>query len=134
MPGHPIRVLTVDDHPELREGIAALLGGEGDMVVVAEANDGREAIAQFRAHRPDVTLMDLRMPLLSGNESILAIRQEFPDARIIALTTYRGDPQIAEAVAAGASGCLLKGMLRKELAETIRRVHAGEKRFPPEVV
>jgi DNA-binding NarL/FixJ family response regulator len=103
------------------------------MVVIAEASDGGEALERFRAHRPGVTLMDLRMPFVNGRDSIVAIRQEFPDGRIIVLTTYGGDPQIARAIEAGASGCLLKGMLRKELVETIRRVHAGEKRFPPEV-
>jgi len=129
----PIRILTVDDHSLLREGIAAVLAGEGDMVVVAEANNGREAIEQFRAHRPDVTLMDLQMPLLGGNDAIVAIREEFPDARIIVLTTYKGDVQAARAFASGASGYLLKSMLRKELVETIRSVHAGQKRIPPEI-
>ena len=129
----PIRILTVDDHPMLREGIAALLGSETDLALVAEASNGREAIEQFHAHRPDVTLMDLQMPVMSGNDAIVAIRREFPDARIIVLTTYSGDMRAIEAFKAGASGYLLKNEMRKELAETIRRVHAGEKRIPPEI-
>lgn len=129
----PIRVLTVDDHPLLREGIAAVLANETDMVIVAEAGNGREAVEQFRAHRPDVTLMDLQMPYMSGTEAILAIRKEFPDARIIVLTTYSGDAQAVRAFDAGASGYLLKNMVRKELVETIRTVHGGKKRIPPEI-
>src|SRR6185503_8966874 len=128
-----IRILTVDDHPLLREGIAAVLASETDMVLVAEASNGLEAVEQFRAHRPDVTLMDLQMPLMSGTEAILAIRKEFPDARIIVLTTYGGDVQAVRAFNAGASGYLLKNMLRKELVDTIRSVHAGKKRIPPEI-
>ncbi|HKR85588.1 MAG TPA: response regulator transcription factor [Terriglobales bacterium] len=129
----PIRILTVDDHPLLREGIAAVLSGETDMTLVAEASNGREAVEQFRAHRPDVTLMDIQMPLMNGIEGILAIRKEFPDAHIIVLTTYSGDAQAVRAFHAGAAGYLLKGMLRKELVETIRSVHAGKKRIPPEI-
>jgi DNA-binding NarL/FixJ family response regulator len=130
---NPIRILCVDDHPILREGIAAILASEADMALVAEAGNGREAIEQFRTHRPDVTLMDLQMPLMGGGEAILAIRKEFPDARIIVLTTYSGDVQADRAFKAGAYGYLLKSMLRKELVETIRTVHGGRKRIPPEI-
>lgn len=129
----PIRVLTVDDHPLLREGIAAVLEGQQDMVLVAEATNGHEAIESFRAHRPDVTLMDLQMPEMSGIDAIIAIRREFPQARIVVLTTYSGDAQAVRAFRAGASGYLLKGMLRKELVDTIRAVHAGQRRIPPEI-
>jgi DNA-binding NarL/FixJ family response regulator len=131
--GNPIRILCVDDHPVLREGIAAILASEADMALVAEAGNGREAIEQFRTHRPDVTLMDLQMPVMSGGEAILAIRKEFPDARIIVLTTYSGDVQADRAFRAGAYGYLLKNMLRKELVETIRTVHSGRRRIPPEI-
>ena len=130
---NPIRILTVDDHPMLREGIAAVLASEQDMVLAAEASNGKEAIEQFRTHRPDVTLMDVQMPEVNGIDAILKIREEFPDARIIVLTTYGGDAQAARAFKAGASGYLLKSMLRKELIDTIRTVHAGKKRIPPEI-
>jgi DNA-binding NarL/FixJ family response regulator len=131
--GSSIRILTVDDHPILREGIAAILAAEPDFELVGEANNGREAVDQFRAHRPDVTLMDLQMPHMNGIDAIRAIRKEFPDARIIVLTTYSGDAQAVRAFEAGAFGYLLKNMLRKELIETIRVVHAGRKRIPPEI-
>ena len=126
---NPIRILTVDDHPVLREGIAAILASEADMVLVAEAGNGREAIEQFRTHHPDITLMDLQMPLMGGGEAILTIRKEFPEARIIVLTTYSGDVQADRAIKAGVYGYLLKSMLRKELVETIRTVHGGRKRI-----
>ena len=117
----------------LREGIAAVLASEQDMVLAAEASNGKEAIEQFRTHRPDVTLMDVQMPEVNGIDAILKIREEFPDARIIVLTTYGGDAQAARAFKAGASGYLLKNMVRKELIDTIRTVHAGKKRIPPEI-
>jgi len=128
-----IRILTVDDHPVLREGIAAVLASEQDMILVAEASNGREAVEQFRAHHPDVTLMDVQMPEVNGIDAIVKIREEFPDARIIVLTTYTGDAQAARAFKAGAYGYLLKNMVRKELIDTIRTVHAGKKRIPPEI-
>ena len=125
-----IRLLTVDDHLLLREGLAAIVENQSDMVVVGEAANGRDAIASFRQLQPDVTLMDLRMPDMSGIEAIAAIRTEFPKARIIVLTTYAGDVQAVEALKAGASGYLLKNMLRQELLETIRTVHAGRRYVP----
>jgi DNA-binding NarL/FixJ family response regulator len=128
-----IRILTVDDHQLLREGIAAVLESQEDMTLVAQASNGREAVESFRRLRPDVTLMDLRMPDISGIEAITAIRAEFPDARIIVLTTYSGDAQAARAFKAGAAGYLLKNMVRKELIDTIRTVHAGKKRIPAEI-
>src|ERR1700685_991885 len=128
-----IRVLSVDDHALLREGIAALVNAESDMKLVAEAANGHEAIEKFRLHQPDVTLMDLQMPALNGIEAIISIRSEFPEARIIVLTTYVGDVQVLRALKAGARGYLLKGLLRKELLETIRAVHSGQKRIPPDV-
>ena len=117
----------------LREGIAAVLVGEPDMLLVAEASNGREALEQFRIHKPDVTLMDVQMPEVNGIDAILKIREEFPDARIIVLTTYTGDAQAARAFKAGASGYLLKNMVRKELIDTIRMVHSGKKRIPAEI-
>jgi DNA-binding NarL/FixJ family response regulator len=128
-----IRILTVDDHQLLREGIAAVLDGEAEMMLVGQAGNGREAIESFRSLRPDVTLMDLRMPDMSGIEAIAAIRSEFPNARIIVLTTYAGDVQAAAALKAGAAGYLLKSLVRKELLETIRAVHAGKRRVPAEI-
>src|ERR1700730_6691994 len=128
-----IRVLTVDDHALLREGIAALVNAESDMKLIAEASNGQEAIKQFRLHRPDVTLMDLQMPALNGIEAIIGIRGEFPNARIVVLTTYTGDVQVLRALKAGARGYILKGHVRRELLDTIRAVHAGQKRISPEV-
>ena len=130
---NPIRILAVDDHPMLREGIASLVASQSDMELVAEASTGREALEQFRNHRPDLTLMDLQMPDMDGIEAMVAIRDEFPEARIIVLTTYKGDVQVLRALKAGARAYLLKGLLRKELLETIRAVHRGEKRIPPDV-
>jgi DNA-binding NarL/FixJ family response regulator len=126
-------VLSVDDHPLLREGIAALVGNQTDMRLVAEASNGREAIELFRTHRPDITLMDLQMPEMSGIDAMISIRGEFPDARIIVLTTHAGDVQVSRALRAGARAYLLKGSLRKELLDTIRAVHAGQKRLSSEV-
>ncbi len=128
-----IRVLSVDDHPLLRGGIAALIGNQTDMEVVAEASNGREALEQFREHSPDITLMDLQMPGMSGIDAIRAIRAEFPEARIIILTTHAGDVQVSRAFKAGARAYLLKGSLRNELLETIRAVHSGQKRVSSEV-
>ncbi|HEY2546239.1 MAG TPA: response regulator transcription factor [Candidatus Acidoferrum sp.] len=122
-----IRILAVDDHALLREGIAALVAGQADMKLVGQASNGREAIQQFRAHQPDVTLMDLQMPEMNGLDAIIAIRGEFPEARIIVLTTYAGDVQVLRALKAGAHGYLLKNSLHKELLETIRAVQAGKK-------
>ena len=128
-----IRILTVDDHPLLREGIAFLVKTQQDMELVAEASDGEEAIEQFRRHRPDVTLMDLRMPNLNGTEAISRIRNEFPDAKIIVLSTYAGDVQVLRAIKAGARGYIVKGHVHRELLDAIRSVHAGHKRIPPEI-
>jgi two-component system, NarL family, response regulator len=128
-----IRILTVDDHPLLRKGIAALVNAEPDLKLVAEASNGKEAIDAFRSHRPDVTLMDLQMPSVDGLQAIMGIRTEFPDARIIVLTTYGGDMQVLRALKAGARGYILKGHVHKELLDTIRAVHGGQKRIPPEI-
>jgi len=128
-----IRILTVDDHPLLRKGIAALVNAEPDLKLVAEASNGREAIDAFRSHRPDVTLMDLQMPGVDGLGAIDAIRREFPEARIIVLTTYSGDTQVLRALKAGARAYILKGHVHKELLDTIRAVHAGQKRIPAEI-
>jgi len=127
-----IRILAVDDHALVREGIAGLVGVQPDMVVAGEASNGREAIQQFRMHHPDVTLMDLQMPEMNGIEALIAIRNEFPDAKVIVLTTYAGDVQILRALKAGAQAYLLKNTLHKELLETIRAVHAGKKMLSPE--
>ena len=128
-----IRILAVDDHSLVLEGIATFIAGQPDMSLIAEASNGREAIQRFREHRPDVTLMDLQMPEMNGLDAIIAIRNEFCEARIIVLTTYKGDVQVVRALKAGARAYLLKGLLRKELLETIRAVQAGEKRIPPEI-
>lgn len=131
--GQPIRILTVDDHPLLREGIAAVVDGQSDMVLVAEAVNGQEAVDRYRAHEPDITLMDLQMPIMDGVEALRTIRAEYPDARVIILTTYRGDVQALAALKAGASGYLLKSTLRRELIDTIRAVHGGARRVPSEI-
>lgn len=129
----PIRVLSVDDHPLFREGVAALLAGQSDVTLIAEASNGREAVDQFRRHRPDITLMDLQMPEMNGVDAMIAICEEFPSARIIVLTTYVGDALVLRALKAGARAYLLKSLLRKELLETIRLVHAGQRRIVPVV-
>jgi DNA-binding NarL/FixJ family response regulator len=128
-----IKILTVDDHPILREGIASIIQGEKDMVVVGEASNGREAIEVFRSKRPDVTLMDLQMPDVNGIAAIAAIRQEHPQARIIVLTTYEGDVLARRALKAGATGYILKDMIRTELLEAIRAVHLGRKYIPQKI-
>jgi DNA-binding NarL/FixJ family response regulator len=128
-----IRILAADDHAIVRDGIIRLIRTQSDMQLVAEACDGREAVEQFRNHHPDVTLMDLQMPDMSGIDAINAIRREFPEARIVVLTTYAGDAQVKRALQAGAQGYLLKGLLRKELLDTIRAVHGGRKRLSPEI-
>ena len=128
-----IRVLCVDDHPLLREGISAIVDNQPDMVLVAQAAAGREAIQKFREHQPDVTLMDLRLPDMSGIDALIAIRADFPDARIVMLTTFEGDVEIQRSLEAGARGYLLKSMPPKELVEGIRQVHAGKKQIPPQL-
>jgi DNA-binding NarL/FixJ family response regulator len=129
----PIRILAVDDHPIVRRGIAGLVSIQPDMILVGEASDGREAIQLFRMHRPDVTLMDLQMPEMNGIDALIAIRNEFPKAKIIVLTTYKNDTHIVRALKAGAQGYLLKNTLHKELLETIRGIYAGKKALSPEV-
>jgi len=128
-----IRILTVDDHPLLRKGIAALVNTENDMKLVAEASTGEEAIEMFRVHQPDVTLMDIQLPGLNGIETISQIQKEFPRARIIVLTTYSGDAQVVRAIKAGAKGYLLKRQVHRELLETIRAVHSGQRRIPQDI-
>jgi DNA-binding NarL/FixJ family response regulator len=130
---HRIKVLCVDDHPLVRDGIAFALQQHSDMELIGEANNGIDAVAAFRQFRPDVTLMDLRMPQMNGIDATTAIRDEFPNARIVILTTYSGDIQASRAIKVGAVGYLLKGMLRSELVNTIRRVHAGQRHIPPEI-
>jgi len=128
-----IRVLSVDDHPLVREGIAAIIDHEPDMAMVAQAATGRDAIHQFREHRPDVTLMDLRLPDISGVDAMVAIRDEFPDTRVVVLTTFVGDVEIRRALGAGARGYVLKSMPPQEIVAVVRQVHAGQKRIPPDV-
>lgn len=129
----PIRILVVDDHPVVRAGVETLVSGQTDMTVVAQAANGREAIQQFRSHHPDVTLMDIQMPEMSGLDALIAIRNESPEARIIMLTTYSGDAQVLRAIKAGAQGYLLKSALHRELLDTIRAVRAGKKALSAEV-
>jgi DNA-binding NarL/FixJ family response regulator len=128
-----IRVLSVDDHPLLREGIAAIINSQPDMLLVAQAASGCDAIKTFRQHQPDVTLMDLRLPDMSGIDALIAIRADFPEARVIVLTTFEGDVETRRALEAGARGYMLKSMPPAELLDVIRRVHGGKKRIPPEI-
>ena len=129
---NPIRIMAADDHELLRRGIAAIIASQPDMSLVAEASNGREAVEQYRTHRPDITLMDLQMPEMNGLDAMIAIRTEFPEARIIMLTTYTGDVQVLRAMKVGARGYLLKTLLDKELLETIRAVHGGKKMLSAE--
>lgn len=133
MSDKPIRVFSVDDHPLLREGIAALVNNQPDMELVGEASTGAEALQHFKQHLPDVTLLDLRLPDMSGIDVLIAIRSEFPDARIVMLTTFEGDVEVQRALQAGARGYLLKNMPPVELLDVVRQVHAGKKRIPPEI-
>ena len=128
-----IRILCVDDHPLMREGITAVIQNEPDMLVVSEASNGQEALQEFRKHRPDITLMDLRLPDMSGIDALIAIRAEYVAARVVMLTTFEGDAEIQRALQAGAKGYMLKSMPRKRLVEMIRTVHAGAKSIPPEI-
>ena len=133
VPFERIRVLVVDDHPLIREGIVAVIHGAADIIVVGEAGNGQQAIEMFRVHRPDVTLMDLQMPIMNGIDAIKTIRLEYPTSHFIVLTTYQGDVQALRALKAGATGYLLKNMIWKDLPESIRAVHSGRRRIPPEI-